>query len=61
MKKLNFIIEVVWAFFIMVSMIYDAFMGIKNHDAYYMAWVILELVILHFSLKNIKDYVDIED
>lgn len=61
MKKLNFIIEVVWAFFIMVSMIYDAFMGVSNHDAYYITWVILELIMLHFSLKNIKDCVDIKN
>ena len=58
MKKLNFIVEVAWAFFIIVSMIYDAFMGISNHDAYYMAWVILDFIILHISVKNI---VDIED
>ena len=61
MKKLNFIVEVAWVFFIIASIIYDTFMGINNHDAYYMAWVILEFVILHFSIKNIKDYVDIED
>lgn len=58
MKKLNFIIEVVWAFFIMVSMIYDAFMGIKNHDAYYMIWVVLELILLHLSVKDIEKDID---
>lgn len=58
MKKLNFIIEVVWAFFIMVSMIYDAFMGIKNHDAYYMIWVVLELILLHLSIKDIEKDID---
>ena len=58
MKKLNFIIEVVWAFFIMASMIYDAFMGIKNHDAYYMIWVVLELILLHLSVKDIEKDID---
>ena len=58
MKKLNFIIEVVWAFFIIVSMIYDAFMGIKNHDAYYMIWVVLELILLHLSVKDIEKDID---
>ena len=58
MKKLNFIIEVVWAFFIMVSMIYDAFMGIKNHDTYYMIWVVLELILLHLSVKYIEKDID---
>lgn len=58
MNKFNFIIEVVWAFFIMVSMIYDAFMGIKNHDAYYMIWVVLELILLHLSIKDIEKDID---
>lgn len=58
MKKLNFVIEVVWIFFIMVSMIYDAFMGINNHDAYYMIWVVLELILLHLSVKDIEKDID---
>ena len=61
MKKLNFIVEVVWAFFIIASMIYDAFMGISNHDAYYIAWVILDYIILHMSVKNMKEYIDKTD
>ena len=58
MKKFSFIIEVIWTFFIIISMIYDTFMGVSNQNAYYMAWVILELIMLHFSLKNIKDDID---
>ena len=61
MKKLNFIVEVVWAFFIIASMIYDAIMGISNHDAYYIAWVILDYIILHMSIKKMKEYIDIKD
>jgi hypothetical protein len=58
MSKFKFIIEVVWVFFIMASMIYDTFMGISNHDAYYIAWVILDFVILHVSLKDMEKDID---
>ena len=58
MNKFRFIVEVVWAFFIIVSMIYDTFMGINNHDAYYIAWVILDLIILHISVKNMEECID---
>jgi hypothetical protein len=42
----------------MASMIYDTFMGISNHDAYYIAWVILDFVILHVSLKDMEKDID---
>jgi hypothetical protein len=58
MSKFKFIIEVAWVFFIMASMIYDTFMGISNHDAYYIAWVILDFIILHVSLKDMKKDID---
>lgn len=61
MSKFSFIIEITWAFFIIVSIIHDTFMGISNHDVYYLVWVILELIMLHFSVKNIKDYIDKTD
>lgn len=58
MSNFKFIVEVVWAFLIIVCMIYDTFMGISNHDTYYIAWVILDFILLHMSVKNLKEDID---
>jgi hypothetical protein len=58
MSKFKFIIEVAWTFLIIVCMIYDTCMGVSNHDTYYIAWVILDFIILHVSLKDMKKDID---
>lgn len=58
MSKFKFIIEVAWIFFIIVSMIYDTFMGVSNHDTYYLIWVVLDLIMLHISVKDIEKDID---
>lgn len=55
MKKLNFIIDVVSAFLLIVYVIYDMYMGINNHDAYYIGWVIFDFILLYLSVQNIKE------
>lgn len=61
MSKFSLIIEVAWVIFITVYLIYDTYMGVSNHDTYYLVLVILDFIMLHFGVKNVKKYIDKTD
>jgi hypothetical protein len=61
MHKVSVIIDVVIAFFMIICIIYNMIMGIRNHDAYYLILGILDYIFLTLSIKNIEDYIDNTD
>ena len=58
MSKFGFVIKILWVLLLLVCMVYEAMLGISNHDAYYIAWVILDFMMLHLSIKEIEEDID---
>lgn len=58
MSKFGFVIKVLWVLLLLVCMFYDAFLGINNHDVYYLVWVVLDFMMLHLSVKEIEEDID---
>lgn len=56
MYKLCLIIDNILILIFFICMIYNFFVGIHNHDVYYLILGIIDYIIL--KLKYIKDYVD---
>lgn len=60
MKKFDFIVDFVWTILTFILICYNIFMGINNHDAYYLTLGILFYLYLGFqnNLTEIKKYID---
>ena len=58
MKKVNFVIDIVLAAFMMVLFIWNFLEGIKLHDAYYLVLAYFDYIVMYFSIKNIEKYID---
>ena len=58
MSKIGVITDIVIAFLMIICIIYNIFMGINNHDTYYLVVGIIDYIALQLSVKNIEDYID---
>lgn len=61
MCEIGVIIDISIAFFMIMCIIYNMFMGMNNHDAYYLVLGIIDYTILKYSVKNIENYIDKTD
>lgn len=61
MYKVGVIIDFAVAFAMIICIIYDVFMGINNHDSYYLILGIIDYIVLKSSIKNIENYIDKAD
>ena len=52
MYKLCLIIDIIVTFLIFICMIYNFFIGIENHDTYYLILGIIDYIILKLSIEK---------
>ena len=58
MYKFCAIIDFAMAFAMIICMIYNIFMGMYNHDTYYLILGIIDYIAFQFNIKNIEYYID---
>ena len=61
MYKFCVMIDVAITFAMIICMVYNMYMGMNNHDVYYLVLGIIDYMVARFSEKNIKDYIDRTD
>ena len=61
MYKIGVIIDFAIAFAMIIYMIYNIYIGINNHDSYYLILGIIDYIALQFSIKNIEYDIDKTD
>ena len=60
-EKISFVIDCVLAIAFLVFIIYHLALGMANHDAYYLVMAIIDYGLMNLNVKNIYNYLDIED
>ena len=58
MYKFCVIIDVAIVFAMIICMVYNMYMGMNNHDTYYLVLGIIDYMVLKLSVKNIEYDID---
>lgn len=60
-EKIVFVIDCALALFWFVSAIKNMWIGMDNHEAYYLVLAIIEYGFLYWDFQDIKKYLDINN